>query len=67
MFAMSITAKELAKKLELSETAVSMALNNKSGVSTSGIAEATRSSVIHQSLMKFWMELKKNAAARAIR
>ncbi len=32
---MSITAKELAKKLGLSETAVSMALNNKPGVSTS--------------------------------
>ena len=32
---MSITAKELAKKLNLSETAISMALNNKPGVSTS--------------------------------
>ena len=31
---MSITAKELAKKLELSEAAISMALNNKPGVST---------------------------------
>lgn len=31
---MSITAKELAKKLGLSEAAVSMALNNKPGVST---------------------------------
>lgn len=31
---MSITAKELAKKLNLSEAAVSMALNNKAGVST---------------------------------
>ena len=31
---MPITAKELAKKLKLSETAVSMALNNKPGVST---------------------------------
>ena len=31
---MSITAKELAKKLNLSQTAVSMALNNKPGVST---------------------------------
>ncbi len=31
---MEITAKELAKKLNLSETAVSMALNNKRGVST---------------------------------
>ncbi len=31
---MAITAKELAKKLGLSETAVSMALNNKQGVST---------------------------------
>lgn len=31
---MEITAKELAKKLNLSETAVSMALNNKPGVST---------------------------------
>lgn len=32
---MAITAKELAKKLNLSATAVSMALNNKPGVSTS--------------------------------
>lgn len=31
---MSITAKELAKKLNISEAAVSMALNNKRGVST---------------------------------
>ncbi len=31
---MSITAKELSKKLNISEAAVSMALNNKSGVST---------------------------------
>lgn len=31
---MGITAKELAKKLNLSQTAVSMALNNKQGVST---------------------------------
>ena len=31
---MSITAKELAQKLKLSQTAVSMALNNKPGVST---------------------------------
>lgn len=31
---MSITAKELAKKLNLSEAAISMALNNKQGVST---------------------------------
>ena len=31
---MSITAKELARKLNLSQTAVSMALNNKQGVST---------------------------------
>ena len=31
---MSITAKELAKKLNLSAAAVSMALNNKPGVST---------------------------------
>lgn len=38
---MSITAKELAKKLELSEAAVSMALNNKPGVST-----ATRQRVL---------------------
>ena len=38
---MSITAKELAKKLGLSEAAVSMALNNKSGVST-----ATRQTVL---------------------
>ena len=30
----SITAKELAQKLGLSQTAVSMALNNKPGVST---------------------------------
>ena len=38
---MAITAKELAKKLNLSATAVSMALNNKPGVST-----ATRDQVI---------------------
>ena len=31
---MGITAKDLAKKLNLSQTAVSMALNNKPGVST---------------------------------
>jgi LacI family transcriptional regulator len=31
---MSITAKELAKKLQLSESAISLALNNKPGVST---------------------------------
>ena len=31
---MSITAKELAEKLNLSQTAVSMALNKKPGVST---------------------------------
>ena len=31
---MSITAKQLAKQLNLSETAISMALNNKPGVST---------------------------------
>lgn len=36
---MSITAKELAKKLNLSATAVSMALNNKPGVSTKTRAE----------------------------
>ncbi|MCC8107154.1 MAG: helix-turn-helix domain-containing protein [Clostridiales bacterium] len=30
---MSITAKELARRLNLSETAVSMALNNRPGVS----------------------------------
>lgn len=39
---MSITAKELAQKLGISETAVSMALNNKPGVSTK-----TRQEVIH--------------------
>ena len=38
---MAITAKELAKKLSLSATAVSMALNNKPGVSN-----ATRDEVI---------------------
>lgn len=38
---MSITAKELSKKLNLSEAAISMALNNKSGVST-----ATRKRVV---------------------
>ena len=31
---MSITAKELTQKLNLSQTAVSMALNNKPGVGT---------------------------------
>lgn len=40
---MGITAKEIAKKLNLSATAVSMALNNKPGVSTS-----TRAMVIHE-------------------
>lgn len=39
---MSITAKELAKKLGLSETAVSMALNNKPGVSTKTRQEVIR-------------------------
>ena len=34
---MPITAKELAKKLKLSQTAVSMALNNKPGVKNRGI------------------------------
>ena len=38
---MSVTAKDLAKKLHLSEAAVSMALNGKPGVST-----ATRKRVI---------------------
>lgn len=38
---MAITAKELAKELGLSQAAVSMALNNKPGVST-----ATRRQVI---------------------
>ncbi|MFV0465470.1 MAG: LacI family DNA-binding transcriptional regulator [Lachnospiraceae bacterium] len=38
---MAVTAKELAKELQLSEAAISMALNNKSGVST-----ATRKKVI---------------------
>ncbi|MBO5459219.1 MAG: helix-turn-helix domain-containing protein, partial [Lachnospira sp.] len=38
---MSITAKELAEKLNLSPAAVSLALNNKQGVST-----ATRIRVI---------------------
>lgn len=40
---MSITAKELAKKLNLSATAVSMALNNKPGVSTT-----TRSMIVKE-------------------
>ena len=31
---MAVTAKELAKKLNISESAVSLALNNKAGVST---------------------------------
>lgn len=39
---MAITAKELARKLNISATAVSMALNNKPGVSTE-----TRKSIIH--------------------
>ena len=39
---MAITAKELAKKLGLSETAVSMALNNKPGVSTQTRQEVIR-------------------------
>ena len=37
-----VTAKELAKKLNLSETAVSMALNNKPGVSTQTRARVIR-------------------------
>ena len=39
---MAITAKELAKQLNISATAVSMALNNKPGVSTE-----TRQMIIH--------------------
>ena len=39
---MSVTAKELAKKLGLSATAVSMALNNKAGVSTETRAKIIR-------------------------
>lgn len=39
---MSITAKELAKKLGLSETAISMALNNKPGVSIKTRQEVIR-------------------------
>ena len=39
---MPITAKELAQKLGLSETAVSMALNNKPGVSTKTRQEVIR-------------------------
>ncbi len=39
---MAITAKEIAKKLGLSETAVSMALNNKPGVSTKTRQEVIR-------------------------
>lgn len=44
---MSVTAKELAKKLDLSEAAVSLALNNKPGVSTrtkKRVLEAARES-----------------------
>ena len=45
---MSITAKELARKLNLSQTAVSMALNNKPGVSTEPAG--------------WWQKLRKNTA-----
>lgn len=49
---MSITAKELAKQLNLSEAAISMALNNKPGVSTRTrkrvIAAATPQDMIFQ-------------------
>lgn len=43
---MSVTAKEIAKKLNISETAVSMALNNRPGVSTQ-----TRKRIIQQAEM----------------
>ena len=39
---MSVTAKELAQKLGISATAVSMALNNKAGVSTETRARIIR-------------------------
>ena len=54
---MSITAKELAKRLGISETAVSMALNNKPGVSTK-----TRQEVIHlaETLGYDFTKIKKN-------
>ena len=45
---MSITAKELAQKLGLSQTAVSMALNNKPGVST----ETRRMIILQNFLLK---------------
>ncbi len=50
---MSITAKELAKKLNISATAVSMALNNKPGVSTK-----TRKTVI-QAAEKYGYDFSK--------
>ena len=56
---MSITAKELAQKLNLSATAVSMALNGKPGVST-----ATRALVLEEAEKSGYdfsrLSLKKN-------
>lgn len=49
---MSITAKELAARLNLSATAVSMALNGKTGVSTE-----TRALVIRES-RKSWLRFQ---------
>ena len=49
---MSITAKELAQKLNLSQTAVSMALNNKPGVGTE-----TRRMVIEAAEKYGWEEV----------
>ena len=61
---MSITAKELAQKLGLSQTAVSMALNNKPGVSTE-----TRRMIIEAAEKYDYdftkLSLKKNQAGKA--
>ena len=54
---MSITAKELAKQLNLSESAVSLALNDKPGVS-----RATRRRVI-EAAMERGYDFSKKAAA----
>ena len=55
---MAITAKELAKELGLSQAAVSMALNNKPGVST-----ATRRQVI-EGAQRLGYDFSRKAVAR---
>ena len=60
---MSITAKELARILGLSQTAVSMALNNKPGVSTETRKEVIRAAETYgYDLSKHQKDLKKAGA-----